>query len=148
VRQHDDALVLLFGPSSEDRGDPSLTGIGRARVRRLDPRLTGRALAERLAAEADVVALWRGALETWPASAAARTALASGVPVATAGGGLGELTGAVHTADDLAGAVGALLDDEALALAVADRTRDFCNEHSWTRVGERHVELWNALESS
>jgi glycosyltransferase involved in cell wall biosynthesis len=148
LRRRRHAEVLLFGPSATPGAERRVGGAGQARVRRLDPRLTGRRLAERLAAEADVIAVWGPSCDAWPLRAAVRTAVASGVPVATAGDGLDELDGATHRGRDLGDAVSALLDDEGLAGAVSERAREFCNDNSWARIAERHVALWNALESS
>ena len=148
LRRRRQAELLLFGPGATPRNERRTPGVGEARVRRLDPRLTGRRLAERLAAEADVVAVWSPGCDGWPLRAAVTTAVASGVPVATAGDGLDELGDATHRARKLGDAVVALLDDEGLAGAVSERAREFCNDNSWARVAERHVALWNALEST
>jgi Glycosyl transferase family 2/Glycosyl transferases group 1 len=147
LRRRRHARVLLFGPSATAGAERHVAGAGQARVRRLDPRLRGRRLAERLAAEADVIALWGPGCDAWPMRAAVRTAVASGVPVATTGQAIDELDGATHHGRDLGDAVGALLDDERIAGAVTERAREFCNDNSWARIAERHVALWNALEN-
>ena len=61
---------------------------------------------------------------------------------------LADLDGAIlQTADIAAGTMRALGDAD-LRRELAARAREYCHDHSWDRVAQRHVALWAALEAT
>ena len=76
-------------------------------------------------------------------------ALAAGVPVvARPDQRLADLGGALCLSEELGEGLARALEDGQLKLDVAERCRDYCEEHSWDRVARRHADLWAALEAS
>jgi glycosyltransferase involved in cell wall biosynthesis len=76
-------------------------------------------------------------------------ALASGVPVVAADGSqLADLDGAVLHTGDVADDTARALDDLELRRELSSRARDYCHQHSWDRIAQRHLELWTALEAN
>jgi glycosyltransferase involved in cell wall biosynthesis len=113
------------------------------RVRQVAPPATAEQLAQLLAAEADVVVLPEA-----PRPDTARTVLASGVPaLVPPSPAVADLVDATCQPDDLEAGLAGLLSDAALASELAERARQFCHEHSWARIAQRHLELWAALEA-
>jgi hypothetical protein len=39
------------------------------------------------------------------------------------------------------------LDDLEVRHELTARAREYCHEHSWDRIAQRHLELWTALEA-
>jgi glycosyltransferase involved in cell wall biosynthesis len=75
-------------------------------------------------------------------------ALAAGAPVvARRDARLADLDGAVCLTEDLGEGLARALEDGELRRALAERGREYCEEHSWDRVARRHVRLWAALEA-
>ena len=102
-------------------------------------------LASVLARESEVV--------VFADAAAARldlgAALASGVPVAAARDPrLGDLAGALMEEGDLGRATTRLLEDDDLRRELGAGAREYCLEHGWNRVAQRHAALWAALEAT
>jgi hypothetical protein len=58
-----------------------------------------------------------------------------------------DLDGAVCLAEDLGDGLARALADGGLKRALAERGREYCEDHSWDRVARRHVQLWAALEA-
>jgi len=40
------------------------------------------------------------------------------------------------------------LGDADLRRTLTARAREYCNDHSWDRVAERHLALWTTLEAT
>lgn len=76
-------------------------------------------------------------------------ALASGVPVlAVADAKLDDLDGAILQTADVAEDTARALDDQGVRHELSAHAREYCHEHSWDRIAQRHVDLWTALEAS
>lgn len=118
-------------------------------VRRVDTFLPEEEIARRLAAEADVLVFWYRPTAWASTSGAARVGLATGVPVLTSATQLfSDLRDVTYQPDNLIEGVERLLEDEALRTRLTDAARQFCHEHSWPRIAERHRALWRTLEST
>jgi glycosyltransferase involved in cell wall biosynthesis len=118
-------------------------------VRRVPDFLPLEEIARRLATEADVLVFWYDETTLAAASAAARAGLATGVPVLTSPTRwFRELADVTYQPDDLEDGVGRLLDDTPLRDRLTEQAGDFCREHSWQRIADRHFALWRALEST
>ncbi len=106
-------------------------------------------IARRLAAEADILAFWYDQVPIASASGAVRTGLATGVPVLTSNvSWFQDLRGITFQPDDLIKGVEQLLDDTALREDMSDKAREYCHAHSWQRIAQRHLALWQQLEST
>ncbi len=76
-------------------------------------------------------------------------ALASGVPVLTAADAqLSDLDGAILQTADVAEDTARALQDPEVRRELNDGAREYCHEHSWDRIAQRHLDLWTALEAS
>lgn len=117
-------------------------------VRRHSEYLPEQTIAERLAAEADVLVYWYDEIPHASASAAVRIGLASGVPVlASPTSWFADLTEVTYQPDDLLAGVERLLADDALRDRLARAARGYCLAHSWDRIAARHAALWRTVEA-
>jgi glycosyltransferase involved in cell wall biosynthesis len=114
-----------------------------------------------LAAQADLLVCWDDAgagMDGLAAARAIRRGLATGVPLLVAP----SLVAPDGPAEDLrdvtwqpAGpdpaslrdALERLLDDTTLRARLIAAARTFCEDHTWRRTGDRHLELWRTLEA-
>jgi glycosyltransferase involved in cell wall biosynthesis len=104
-------------------------------------------VARRLAGEADVLVFWYDPPAFAAASGAVRVGLATGVPVLTSPTGWFEdLREVTYQPDDLVGGIQRLLRDSGLRDRLTAAARDYCHEHDWPRIAERHLTLWRSLE--
>jgi glycosyltransferase involved in cell wall biosynthesis len=77
------------------------------------------------------------------------SALAANVPVlAPPDARLADMDGVILQAADIAAGTVRALGDADLRRALAARASDYCNDHSWDRVAQRHLALWTALEAT
>jgi glycosyltransferase involved in cell wall biosynthesis len=105
-------------------------------------------IAQRLAAEADVLVFWYDESAYESASGAVRTGLASGVPVlASPTRWFRDLRGVTYQPDNLVEGVKRLLEDTPLRHALTEAARDYCHQHAWSNVADRHRALHHALRS-
>jgi glycosyltransferase involved in cell wall biosynthesis len=107
-------------------------------------------VAGRLAAEADVLVFHYDEIPHASASSAVLLGLSTGVPVlASATSWFADLGAAVHRAepDALAAELERLLEDDDLRATTTASAREYCAEHSWSRIAARHVDLWNSIEA-
>ncbi|MEA2202768.1 MAG: hypothetical protein QOI89_3462 [Solirubrobacteraceae bacterium] len=96
-------------------------------------------VAQRLAAEADVLVYFYDDVVQYSASGAVRIGLASGVPVLTSKSRwFDELGESVYRTDDLVIGVQRLFADNQLRADVTTAARDFCEENSWPKIGKMH----------
>ena len=110
------------------------------------------AIAARLAAESDVIALPYDEVAHRSASSAALVALSTGVPVLTSDttwfADLGSAVVRVGDgADRMADGLRHLFNDDRLRQETVTAAREYCHADSWSRVAARHVDLWNSFES-
>jgi glycosyltransferase involved in cell wall biosynthesis len=116
-------------------------------VRRIDTYLSEEAIARQLASEADILAFWYDPMPFAAASAAVRLGLASGVPVLTSPirwfADLREMT---YQPITLISGVQRLLADTSLRRNLTTAARQYCHEHRWSQIAERHLALWRTLE--
>lgn len=82
------------------------------------------------------------------ASGAARTALASGRPIAVSEASIfDDLRDASHTLrEPLTSSLRAMLDDATLIDRTQARALTYCEERSWPRIAERHLALYASLK--
>jgi glycosyltransferase involved in cell wall biosynthesis len=105
--------------------------------------------ARLLAAEADMLAYWYDDNTQTAASAAVRVGLATGVPVlASPTGWFTDLRDVTFQPPDLIEGVRQLLEDTSLRDRLTSAARDYCHEHSWPSIAERHLALWQSLEAN
>jgi glycosyltransferase involved in cell wall biosynthesis len=117
-------------------------------VRRDATFLPSAEIATRLAAEADVLAFWYDEIDFPTVSGAVRVGLASGVPVLTSPTSwFADLHAVTYQPAHLEEGVRHLLDDTKLREHLVEAAAEYCHEHSWTRIAERHVALWRSLEN-
>jgi hypothetical protein len=116
-------------------------------VRREPGYLAEEEVARRLAAEADLLVFWYDDAPLDAASGAVRVGLASGVPVLTSPTAwFADLAEATFQPTDLVAGVRRALDDDVLRRRLVDAARAHCHDHSWARVAEQHLALWDELE--
>jgi glycosyltransferase involved in cell wall biosynthesis len=117
------------------------------RVRRIAEFLPVHEVAQRLAAEADILVFWYEETGTAQASLAARVGLATGVPVLTSPTSWFEDLGeAVYQPADLIEGSCQLLEDDHLRERVGAAAQGHCQRQSWPSIAKRHSELWHSLE--
>jgi glycosyltransferase involved in cell wall biosynthesis len=118
-------------------------------VRWVDDYLPVEEVAQRLAAEADVLVFPYDEVPHLSSSGAVRVGLATGVPVVTSGARwFDELGDAVHRSDVVVEGIGTVLEDAALRTRLTAAAREYCETNSWPRVSDRHVALWRELEAA
>jgi glycosyltransferase involved in cell wall biosynthesis len=106
-------------------------------------------IAGRLAAEADALVFWYHDVTVLAASSAVRMGLATGVPVLTSPTGwFTDIQEQTFQPANLVEGVDRLLDDTSLRTRLTAAARDYCHDHSWPRIAERHLALWESLERS
>ncbi|MCC6729951.1 MAG: glycosyltransferase [Chthonomonadales bacterium] len=116
-------------------------------ARRVSEFLPAREVVTRLAAEADALVFWYDEIQHASASYAVRVGLAAGVPVLVSPTSWFEdLREVTYQPEDLTSGIWRLLEDDSLRESLGRASRDFCCEHSWPRVAERHLSIWRALE--
>ena len=150
LRALPDTELLMFSyaksPELEAQWEKAARGLSVCRERRYLP-VTD--IAQRLAAEADIVVCWYDEIVRASASGAVRVALATGVPVLTSSASwFNELSQATYQPENLINGVARLLDDTRLRKRLTVAARDFCHENSWSQTAERHLALWQELETA
>ena len=131
-------------PAVEAQWEKSAHGLP---VRREGAFLPADEIARRLAREADILVFWYDQAAVLSTSAAVRIGLATGVPVlASPTVWFHDLRNVTYQPDDLVEGVRRLLEDTDLRDQITAAAREFCHEHNWHRIAERHLELWEALE--
>lgn len=139
--------LLLFShaksPEIEARWEKAAAGLP---VRRIRGYLQAHEIAERLAAEADILAFWYDEISSYSPSGAVRIGLATGVPVlASPTQWFHDLGDVTYQPTSLVEGLRHLLEDTELRSSLTNRAWDYCSKNSWSRVAERHVELWRTL---
>jgi glycosyltransferase involved in cell wall biosynthesis len=118
-------------------------------VRRIREFTSSAEVAHRLAAEADVLVFWYDETAVAAASGAVRVGLATGVPVLTSPTGwFQDVREATYQPEDLVEGIKRLLEDTPLRERVTAAAQEYCHAHSWSRVAERHLALWQAMEAA
>jgi glycosyltransferase involved in cell wall biosynthesis len=106
-------------------------------------------IIRRLAAEADILVFWYDEFSFVSASYAVRIGLATGVPVLTSPTSwFHDLRDVTYQPVNLVEGVQHLLEDTALREQLTTGARAYCHHNSWSRIAERHLVLWQALEST
>jgi glycosyltransferase involved in cell wall biosynthesis len=117
-------------------------------VRWIDRYMPETEIAQRLAAEADALVFWYDEAAFESASSAVRTGLASGVPVlASPTRWFHDVRGVTYQPDDLVEGVKRLLEDTPLRHTQTEAARDYCHQHAWSNIADRHRALHRALRS-
>ena len=130
----------------ESRWEAAAAGLP---VRREQAYLSEAEAARRLAAEADVLVYWYDEKPHASASGAVRIGLATGVPVLTSPTGWFEdVQDVTYQPGDLVEGVRRLLRDQRLRKALSGAAFDYCHQHSWARIRQRHLALWRTLENT
>lgn len=142
--------LLMFSyaksPELEAEWEAAAHGLNVRRERRYLP-ITE--IAQRLAAEADIVVCWYDEIVRASASGAVRVALATGVPVITSPvSWFSELSQATYQPENLIDGVARLLEDTQLRDNLTVAAHDFCHANSWSLAAERHLALWRELEAA
>jgi glycosyltransferase involved in cell wall biosynthesis len=148
LRGHDDLRLLLFSATrSLDDAATWQRASADLPVDRETRFLGSDEVATRLAAEADALVFWYDETDYPAVSGAVRVGLASGVPVLTSPTTwFADVRDVTYQPPDLDSGVRRLLDDTGLRESLVTAARDYCHEHSWARIAERHVALWRSLE--
>lgn len=103
-------------------------------------------VAQRLAAEADILVFWYDEVSHASASGAVRIGLATGVPVlASPTSWFEELSQVTYQPEDLVTGVTRLLEDTRLRKELNTAAREYCEENSWAHTANRHSVLWEAV---
>lgn len=150
LRALPDTELLLFSYAkwreTEYMWEEAARGLPVRRIREFVPSFE---VACRLADEADILVFWYDEAPVASASGAVRVGLATGVPVLASPTGwfqdLREMTFQPH---DLVEGIQQLLEDTPLRERLTAAAQEYCNENSWPRIAERHLALWQALESA
>jgi glycosyltransferase involved in cell wall biosynthesis len=149
VRQLPDTELVLYShskrPAIAAEWDRAARGLP---VRREGAFLPIDEVARRLAEQADILVYWYDAPTVLGVSGAVRVGLATGVPVlASPTGWFDDLRDVTYQPASLTEGVSRLLQDTALRQQLTAAAREYCHEHSWRRVGERHLALWQSLDA-
>lgn len=150
LRALPDSELLLFSYAkntiTEAAWDAAAAGLPIRRVREFRPIED---VARQLAAQADVLVFWYDDSAHASASGAVRIGLASGVPVlASPTGWFRDLRDVTYQPETLIAGVQRLLDDSTLRETLTTAARDYCHDHCWPRIAERHLDLWRSLASA
>lgn len=142
--------LLLFSHAKssalESRWDKAASGLPVTRVKEFLPI---KEVATHIAAQADVVVFWYDDPPFDAASGAVRVGLATGVPVLTSPTKwFDEVRQVTYQPDDLREGLRRILDDTVLRRKLAERSHQYCHEYSWPRIAERHLDLWQSVESN
>jgi len=106
-------------------------------------------IVRRLAAEADLLVFWYDQIMHASASYAVRIGLSTGVPVLVSPTNwFLDMRDVTYQPDNLVEGVQRLLDDTSLREQLAANAWAYCHEHSWPRIAERHLALWQTLEGT
>jgi glycosyltransferase involved in cell wall biosynthesis len=131
-------------PDIEARWSADAVGLP---VRRIGDFLPVEEVAARLAAEADALAFWYDHCPQHSASYAVRIGLSTGVPVlASPTPWFRDLAAETFQPRDPVEGVRRLLEDTPLRDRLTAAAREYCHANSWSRIGDRHRELWRRLE--
>lgn len=115
-------------------------------VRWIDDYLPLDEIAQRLAAEADVLSFWYDDVPFDSASSAAHVGLATGSPVLTSPTRwFRDLRDVTYQPESLVEGVERLLEDTALRASLTEAAREYCHQHAWSRIADRHRALWTEL---
>lgn len=140
------SLVIYSHPLTDSRAKEWEQATEGLPVRWVRDFLPSEESARRIAAEADALVFWYKDIDVYSASGAVRVGLATGVPiVASSARWFDEMREAVYQPDDLVDGVRRILDDTTLRDHVVSGARAYCEENSWSRMGQRHRALWRSL---
>jgi glycosyltransferase involved in cell wall biosynthesis len=118
-------------------------------VRRIASYLPEAEIARRVAAEADMLAFYYRDIEHFSVSGAVRIGLSTGVPLlCSPTRWFTDLKDATYQPANLVEGAVRLLEDDSLRTRISQASKDFCHEHSWPRVAEKHLALWRSLATS
>lgn len=150
LRELPGAELLLFSHAKsaeqDARWEQAADGLP---VRRFREFLPADEIARRIAAEADALVFWYDHVASISASGAARIGLATGVPIlASPTAWFSELREVTHQPSDLLEGIREILEDTPLRERLSAAARDYCHEHSWPRIAERHLALWRTLDTT
>jgi glycosyltransferase involved in cell wall biosynthesis len=140
-------LVIFSQPRSEEMERRWALASKGLPVRRVTEFLPARAVMERLSTEADALVFWYDETPFGTASSAVRIGLATGVPVlASPTSWFHDVRDVTYQPADLMDGLQRLFDDSALRSRLTLDARAYCNDNSWSRIAERHLNLWRSLE--
>lgn len=141
-------LLIVNHAQSVDLENQWLEAAKGLPIRWVSESLSETELVHRLAAEADLLVFWYEDCAHAATSYAARIGLATGTPVLTSPTSwFRDLDQVTYQPANLVEGVQQLLDDRPLRDHLTAAARDYCYEHSWIRVAERHLALWRTLEN-
>jgi glycosyltransferase involved in cell wall biosynthesis len=143
-----DAELLMFSypksPEMRMRWEHDAQGLS---VRHVSEFLPEHEVAQRLAAEADILVFWYDEIQHASASAAARIGLATGVPMLTSPTSwFRDLREVTFQPDNLLEGIQHLWEDTTLRTQLTGAAREYCEANSWQKVAEQHVKLCQELE--
>jgi glycosyltransferase involved in cell wall biosynthesis len=140
--------MVLYSVRGSDEAEAAWVAARNGEVRRETRFLPVEEVARRLAAEADVLVFWYDEIDVATVSGAVRVGLASGVPVLTSPTTwFADVRDVTYQPLDLEDGVQRLLDDTQLRQRLVESATEYCHEHSWTRIGERHLALWRSVQN-
>jgi glycosyltransferase involved in cell wall biosynthesis len=140
-----DLLLYSYSKSPQVRSSWEAAIRGQP-VRWIDRYMPESDIADALAAEADVLVFWYDESRFESTSGAARTGLASGVPVlASPTRWFHEIRGVTYQPANLVEGVKRLLEDTPLRNALTEAAMDYCHQHAWSNIADRHRTLHRAV---
>jgi glycosyltransferase involved in cell wall biosynthesis len=141
-------LLYSYAKSSEIEARWERDARGLA-VKRVKQYLPAEEVAQQIAAQADALVFWYDEAPFIATSGAVRIGLATGVPVlASPTGWFQEVRQVTYQPDNLIEGLKRLLEDSALREQLTQRSREYCHENGWPRIAERHLALWQSIESN
>lgn len=118
-------------------------------VRRIATYLPEAEIARRVAAEADMLAFYYRDVDHFSVSGAVRIGLSTGVPLlCSPTRWFTDLQETSYQPANLVEGTVRLLEDDSLRTRLSQSSKEFCHEHSWSRVAEKHLALWRSLTTS
>ncbi len=139
-------LLIFSYPKASELENSWSKAIEGLPVRRVSEFLPEREIAQRLAAEADILVFWYDDILPETESGAVRVGLATGVPVLTSPTkwfrSVGDVT---YQPENLVEGIHRLLDDSSLRMQLTTAAKEYCHANSWSQVAKLHTDLWRAL---
>jgi glycosyltransferase involved in cell wall biosynthesis len=144
------SLLVVAPKSSPEREDAWRDATEGRSVKRLVKPLVADEAARVLAQNADAVLFWeREESDRLASSVQVRAALAAAVPiVASRCRRYADVASATYQPRELVGGIQEVLDNDVLRLELGERAREYCEEHSWRRMAQRHLDLWHSFETT
>lgn len=148
LRALPDTELCLFSharrPEAEANWNQAAAGLP---VRRTGGFLPIEEIARQLAADTDILVFWYDEVDVASASYAIRIGMATGVPVLVSPTRwFHDLRAVTYQPDNLLLGVQRLLEDSSLRERLTAACYDYCHDHRWSAVAERHLQLWKELE--